>query len=167
MLRFQTLWRNHPLNVSERYPCRMAGLPTYRNQCAIRTSVALKAAGLTYAQMPRGMAMCRAHPKEEMHYIRAEELGKALNMLNIAGLPKAEILRNPKTYYHDLFGRTGIVLFRNYWFRKGEKKFPTGDHIDLWNGSRTSSGWLMSWFFWAGYYGGYEKSSEIWFWEVK
>jgi hypothetical protein len=29
--------------------------------------------------------------------------------------------------------RTGVVFFKDYWERKGEKS-PTGDHIDLWDG---------------------------------
>lgn len=38
-------------------------------------------------------------------------------------------------------GKTGIVFFANYWARPGEIKNPTGDHIDLWNGTRlTASG---------------------------
>ncbi|MGN7876261.1 T6SS effector amidase Tae4 family protein [Roseateles sp. 22389] len=37
-------------------------------------------------------------------------------------------------------GRTGIVYFADYWTR-GNEKVSTGDHIDLWNGSRlTASG---------------------------
>jgi Type VI secretion system (T6SS), amidase effector protein 4 len=37
-------------------------------------------------------------------------------------------------------GKTGIVYCENHWLREGEKT-PTGDHIDLWNGSRmTASG---------------------------
>lgn len=166
MIKFKDLWASHPLNLSERYPCRINGFPTYRNQCAIRMGVALKGAGVSYSQMPKGLAMCRAHPREEMHYLRAEELGKALNRAGLPGIGKVEILKNPKTYYHDLFGRTGIMLIRNYWLRPGEKN-PSGDHIDVWNGSRSASAWLINWFFWAGYYGGYDNASEIWFWEVR
>lgn len=167
MIKFKDLWASHPLNRSERFPCRIKGFPTYRNQCAIRMSVALKGAGVTYKQMPRGLAQCRAHPREEMHYIRAEELGRALSRANIPGIGKVELLKDPKNYYRELFGRTGIVMLRNYWYRKNEKQFPSGDHIDVWNGSRTASAWLINWFFWAGYYGGYDKATEIWFWEVK
>ena len=37
--------------------------------------------------------------------------------------------------------KKGIVFFHNYWLRPGQTKNPTGDHIDLWNGSRlTASG---------------------------
>ena len=167
MIKFKDLWDNHPLNKSERFPCRSLGFPTYRNQCAIRMSIALKAAGVTYEMMPRGLVTCGAHPKKEMHFIRAEELAKGLTMARIPGLGKVEILRDPKTYYRDLFGRTGIMLIRNYWFRTGETREPSGDHIDVWNGQRTASAWLINWFFWAGYYGGYDKATEIWFWEVK
>lgn len=167
MIKFKDLWRSHPLNKSERFPCRIGGFPTYRNQCAIRMAIALKGAGVTYNMMPGGLAMCRAHPREEMHYIRAEELARALVRANIPGIGKVEILRNPKTYYNDLFGRTGIMLIKDYWRRTGETTYASGDHIDVWNGKRTASAWLINWFFWAGYYGKYDKASEIWFWEVK
>ena len=37
-------------------------------------------------------------------------------------------------------GRTGIVYFADYWMRSTDKqKRPTGDHIDLWNGSRMTA----------------------------
>ena len=42
-----------------------------------------------------------------------------------------------------------------------------GDHIDVWNGYRSSTKWLMEWFFWLGYYSNYAEAGEIWFWEVK
>ena len=167
MIKFKDLWASHPLNRSERFPCRTGGFPTYRNQCAIRMSIALKGAGVTYDQMPRGIVTCKAHPKEYMHYIRAEELARGLSRARIPGIGPVEIMKNPKNYYRDLFGRTGIMLIRNYWFRTNEARSPTGDHIDVWNGSRTASAWLINWFFWAGYYGGYDKATEIWFWEVK
>ena len=33
-------------------------------------------------------------------------------------------------------GKTGIIYFKDYWLRATDREHPTGDHIDLWNGSR-------------------------------
>ena len=37
----------------------------------------------------------------------------------------------------------------------------TGDHIDVWNGYRSTSKWLMEWFSWLGYYSNYAEAKEI------
>ena len=41
-----------------------------------------------------------------------------------------------KGFQKFLAGRTGIAFFEDYWFRAENKKYPTGDHIDLWNRGR-------------------------------
>ncbi len=67
-----------------------------------------------------------------------------------------------------LFGRTGVIFIRDYWHRPTDQRGrPTGDHIDVWNGYRSSAKWLMEWFSWLGYYSNYAESREIWFWPVK
>ena len=48
-----------------------------------------------------------------------------------------------------------------------DRRARTGDHIDVWNGYRSSAKWLMEWFSWLGYYSNYAEAKEIWFWEVK
>ncbi len=53
--------------------------------------------------------------------------------------------------YHYFLRRTGIVVFRNFWGRTN-----TGDHIDLWDGSAVAKG-NRDYF---------ERSQEIWFWEI-
>jgi len=70
-------------------------------------------------------------------------------------------------YYPKLFGRTGIVYFQDYWKRTSDSGRATGDHIDVWNGYRSSAKWLLEWFSWLGYYSNYANAGEIWFWEVK
>ena len=62
------------------------------------------------------------------------------------GMPRLERRRVPglscpqvlpgKGFQNLLMGRTGIAFFKDYWFRDGDKKYPTGDHIDLWNRNR-------------------------------
>ena len=69
-------------------------------------------------------------------------------------------------FYGKLYGRTGIIYIQDYWKRHGETT-PTGDHIDVWNGYRSSTKWLMEWFSWLGYYSNYVQAKEIWFWDVK
>ena len=42
-------------------------------------------------------------------------------------------------------GKKGIIYFEDYWLRPEDRpERPTGDHIDLWNGSRLTevSSWL-------------------------
>ena len=55
---------------------------------------------------------------------------------------------------------------KDYWKRHGETT-ATGDHIDVWNGYRSSTKWLMEWFSWLGYYSNYVQAKEVWFWDVK
>ena len=69
-------------------------------------------------------------------------------------------------FYAKLYGRTGIIYVQDYWKRHGETT-PTGDHIDVWNGYRSSTKWLLEWFSWLGYYSNYVQAKEIWFWDVK
>ena len=69
-------------------------------------------------------------------------------------------------FYKKIFGRTGIIYIQDYWKRHGETT-ATGDHIDVWNGYRSSTKWLMEWFSWLGYYSNYVQAKEIWFWDVK
>ena len=44
----------------------------------------------------------------------------------------------------------GIIFFNGYWWRTTDTTRPTGDHIDLWNGWRTSANMLFPWFGWLG-----------------
>lgn len=176
-LKFEDLWNGHPLNNAEQSPARMLkdvvlggktvkkGSPSFANQCAIRMGVSLREAGVTYAQIgsPR---VSWYHSKEDMYVLVAQELANGLNRANINGLGKVIKVQDPKNFHKELFGKTGIIFFKDYWRRTGEKQ-PTGDHIDVWNGYRTSAKWLIEWFSWLGYTENYGYSKEIWFWEVK
>ena len=75
---------------------------------------------------------------------------------------------NVQEFYPHIFGRTGLIYIQDYWFRGTDgPDRPTGDHIDVWNGYRSSAKWLMEWFSWLGYYSNYAGAREMWFWEVK
>lgn len=168
MLKFKTLWAKHPTNRGDQKPCRTLGISNFTNQCSIRMGVCLRDAGV-HANQIRGAKICSwakatGHGHEYMHYIRASELAAALRNARIDGLGAVTLVRNPGDFANELNGRTGIIYFKNYWWRLEDTKQPTGDHIDLWNGWRTTAKMLFPWFGWLG---GYNKSGEIWFWEVR
>ncbi|MEM9357443.1 MAG: T6SS effector amidase Tae4 family protein [Pseudomonadota bacterium] len=181
MVEFHDLWYGHPINQGVQTPCIAPrdgnfqgsqvkkGFPTFANQCAIRMGVSLKRAGVQPSQIGN-ILTCGAHPPEEMHYIRAQELANALANRSIPGIGSVQRIRGQQVqdFYPELFGRTGIVFIKDYWQRSVDRAgSPTGDHIDVWNGYRSSAKWLMEWFSWLGYYSNYAQAREIWFWEVK
>lgn len=168
---FRDLWQLHPTNRSNQLPCRREnGLPSYANQCAVRMGECFRRAGVKPGQIPGGLT-CGVHSRETMHFIRAQELANGLGRANLSWLGKTEKLTGdePAQFVKILFGRKGVIFLKDYWARSGERGTgrATGDHIDLYNGYRTTAGWLMEYFSWLGYYGGYSGSKEIWFWEVR
>ena len=182
MVSFVDLWRGHPINESVMTPCIAPndlvnmegksipkGFPVFANQCAIRLGVALKRAGIRPEQLP-GCAHCAVHPREEMHFINANQLANSIARASIPGLGGVERIKgtDAAAFYPKLFGRTGVIYIQDYWHRSTDSPGnPTGDHIDLWNGYRSSAKWLMEWFSWLGYYSNYAHAKEIWFWPVK
>lgn len=181
MVEFKDLWRGHPINHSVQTPCIAPhdlkslegkdvakGYPVFANQCAIRMGVALKRAGVTADQLP-GLAHCVVHTRDEMHFINANQLANAIARANLPGVGPIEKITGTEAahFYPKLFGRTGIIYIQDYWKRSTDTGKATGDHIDVWNGYRSSAKWLMEWFSWLGYYSNYANAGEIWFWEVK
>lgn len=168
MVSFSQLWANHPTNSGEQYPCRTLGIANFSNQCAIRMGVCLQRSGVTRNLLPGAITCNRAsltgHSADDMHFLRAHELANAIRRARIPGVGPARTLAQPQDFANELNGRKGIIFFNGYWWRMTDTTRPTGDHIDLWNGWRTSAKMLFPWFGWLA---GYSKSSEIWFWEVK
>jgi hypothetical protein len=168
MVTFKQLWANHPTNSGNSLPCRTLGISNFENQCAIRMGVCLKDSGVALGQIGGAITCSQVlltnHAKDEMHFVRAKELANALRRGGIPGIGSAHSLQTPADFANELDGRRGIIFFNGYWWRKEDKTRPTGDHIDLWNGWRTTAKALFPWFGWLG---GYNKSGEIWFWEVK
>ena len=167
MVNFGDLWDKHPTNLGIQAPCRTSGVSNFANQCAIRMGVCLRDAGVGPGQIG-GAKTCNwarntGHEGGDMHFIRAKEVGNALARARIEGLSGTIKLTNPADFANELDGRTGIIFFNGYWWRNTDTVRPTGDHIDLWNGWRTTAKMLLPWFGWLG---GYDKSGEIWFWEV-
>ena len=179
MVAFKDLWYRHRANNSTQYPCIAPhaltnmdgkfvaqGLSVFGNQCSIRMGVCLKLADVS----PRLLRQptCHVHAAEEMRYVRAADLGRGLAGASIPGVGNVERITGTEAshFYHKIFGRTGMIYLQDYWRRHGETT-PTGDHIDVWNGYRSSTKWLMEWFSWLGYYSNYAQAREVWFWEVK
>jgi hypothetical protein len=144
----------------------------FENQCAIKVSVALHAAGVDMKSF-RGAAVTVDGKRLA---IRAEELAAWLKTQHLIGLPLKPENVTGKEWQERIKGRRGIAFFANYWPREGERR-PTGDHIDLWNGSRlTASGWdglaVSVMRFGLGYESGpgfknLGDATSILFWEVR
>lgn len=175
-MRFADLWESHPTVKGESSPCETAGIPNFSNQCAIRMGVALQRAGIQLSKLPGAMKYCWHHDRHAGHILVAEELARSLESANITQL-KPVIKFDAKDFVDRIGGKRGIVLFKDYWLRAGEAfDSRSGDHIDLWNGSR-----LTEWTSWVRIHlrlgniglhsvvsgvSDLEDAKAIWFWEV-
>ena len=108
--------------------------------------------------------------------LRAQELADYLKKRPFAGCPKP--IEVPAANFEKMLdGKTGIIFFKDYWFRSGQTQ-RTGDHIDLWNENELASlGYLLtqsrltfaeqfevsSLVDWSDYH----KSTQVLFWEIK
>lgn len=170
-VRFANLWAGYP--SSKPYvDARTGAVPTgYENQCAIKVSIALVAAGEKLTSF-RGAAVT---VNSEKAAIRAQELAEWLKKERIQGLAPIPESIAGADWESKIKKRTGIVYFADYWLRSGEK-VPSGDHIDLWNGSRLTASGLEGVLVTIARFGlGIEsgpgfsdlgKSKSILFWEV-
>ncbi len=103
------------------------------------------------------------------HDLLAEQLAEHLRKSHIPWLGKLEKI-NPSSFQNQLEERTGIIFFKDYWQRGSENlQNRTGDHIDLWNKGRITSGGMFyrSVIEAFGLVSDLNKSKEVWFWEVK
>lgn len=184
MISFKKLWEAHPTIVGKTpSPCITNGVKNFSNQCAIRVGVALAANGVKTSSIP-GATHCwhGGHKKSEGHVIRAEELAIGLSKLPINGIRKT-IKITPEDFAKQISGRNGIIFFKDYWQRpiNGTKKKESvrnrsGDHIDLWNGSRLTkkSSWARIHLRIGNFglhtisdeFSDLENSKSIWFWEI-
>lgn len=135
-LRFNDLWNGYP-NAQPYVDPKTGDAPKgYENQCAIKVSVALHAAKVSLSDF-RGAHVLIGNKKAA---VRARELADWLREQRSSGLFPAPRTITGEDWQNKINGRTGIAYFADYWLRAGEKT-PSGDHIDLWNGSRlTASG---------------------------
>jgi hypothetical protein len=179
-VKFATLWAGYPSSPPYVDPTTGKPPPGYSNQCAIKVSVAIHNAGI---EMKSFRAKDKILVNGKNTAALAESLAEWLKQMPFCGLPQRPESVAGKDWETKIKGRTGIVFFANYWKRTPEAKTATGDHIDLWNGSRlTASGLVGTATTVARYLGlrsfhppgledlGYSdlaNSSEILFWEIK
>jgi hypothetical protein len=180
MVTFKSLWENHPTISGDSDPCTTNGKKNFTNQCAIRVGVALTKCGIKTSSIPGAVHCWHGHDKSEGHVIRAEELANGLSKIKLSGL-KPALKVSPKSFSKELSGKKGIIFFKDYWQRTNsgnQESFRnrSGDHIDIWNGSRITD--ITSWArinLRFGSFGlhtitdrfsDFEESKEIWFWEI-
>ncbi len=131
--KFKELWANYP----SKPPCNSK----FSNQCAIKVGSALASIGVDTTALVPTKRHCWFHNKKEGHVLAAEELVEGLRRVRINGIETAIELPG-EGYASKVPGKQGIIFFQNYWMRDIDKPgSPTGDHIDLWNGSRLTD-WL-------------------------
>ena len=173
MLNFNRLWTAHPTIGGPSNPCSSAGTANFPNQCAICLGTALARCGIETKKIP-GARHCWQHDRSAGHILRAEELAVGLTRRVLPGLGQREKI-GPEDYERAIRGRTGIIFFKDYWRRtvggrREAQRNRSGDHIDLWNGSRMTD-W-KSWFrirlglTIPGVWSDLEASRQIWFWRL-
>lgn len=176
---FATLWASYPGSPPFVDPKTGKPPPGYENQCAIKVSVAIHGVGIEMKSFRGAAETVNGLPAA----LLASQLAAWLKQQPFCGLPTSPENVTGAEWQNRIRGRTGIVYFADYWARNAKEEAgdkPTGDHIDLWNGSRlTATG--MSFFstmgrrlgigsLGAGTSWGYSdlsRSSEILFWEIK
>ncbi|AXF75346.1 type VI secretion system amidase effector protein Tae4 [Erwinia tracheiphila] len=169
-LSFESLWNAHPTVKGEEVPCRLPnGLKAFDDQCAIGVGTALARCGCDVTRLKA--MLCWHHPKKEGHVLRAEELANALRIAPFAGIG-AMIKVTTDNFEKTLRNETGIIFFKDYWRRPGESfGNRSGDHIDLWNGTRLTQ--KTTWFriqwgmHWEGWASNYFDAVEVWFWKIR
>ncbi|WP_281555998.1 T6SS effector amidase Tae4 family protein [Thalassomonas sp. RHCl1] len=164
MLKFKELWNKHPTIQGDDAPCRTNGEKNFLNQCAIRMGACLASNGVDTLNLVSKDRHCWHHNISSGHVLSAEELARGLDRNPISGLEKKASV-DPLSYQKTISGKTGIIFCKNFWKRPGETfRNRSGDHIDLWNGSRLTD-W-RTWFIISATFntgGNYGKSKEIWF----
>ncbi|AMB84273.1 hypothetical protein AWM79_02730 [Pseudomonas agarici] len=142
---FINLWNSYPL-YSPPHPPACDG--PWKNQCAIRMSIALnreltiKVNKSTYTE-----------PKCAHEHARGAE--SLANWLWKHHLGRPTILSNSAEDRRKLMGKTGLIFFKDCFQQSGEfEENRTGDHIDLWNRGLTLTEDL------------FYRSKAVWFWEL-
>jgi hypothetical protein len=184
-LRFDDMWKAHPLNwsVPEPAPFKKDDGVTrlYEDQCAIKISIALQDGGLAMGTFKGATAKrpVRQLGRTVRGALRAEEVAKWLTL----AIGKPESSLGGSAVIERLKGKRGVVFFKDFWQREVPGTPPTseafgnrsGDHIDLWDGTRipnappvdfsraaTTAPNPVDW--WSRYFG---NAKEVWFWELK
>lgn len=161
-IKFKELWDNYP----DKSPCNSR----FKNQCAIKVGTALAKSGVRTTDLVPAKRHCWFHDTNQGHVLSAEELAAGLSKNTVNGLDDGIELPG-NDYNLAITGKKGIIFFQNYWLRDADRPDrPTGDHIDLWNGSRLTdwSSWIRIQFglvipdIWSDL----EKSQKVIFWNM-
>ncbi len=162
-VKFADLWKAYPGGK----PCdgkREDGSLQFKNQCAIKVGVALKAVGVTFKSYP-AKRKCWFHPDAD-HTLAAKELADWLELQPFVGCKKSENVTGAE-WRDRVSGRTGIICFEDYY----SDSEAGGDHIDLWNGSRMTdmSSWLRTRYgiVWEGVWSDLRKAKKIRFFAIE
>jgi hypothetical protein len=153
-IQFNTVWKNHPANEATPNinPCNKNGTPNHDNQCVIRLGLALVRSGVSLNSF-NGAFCWSGHGRQ--HPLRVEEFKKWLNSSSATFVGSAvkykKDARGNQKSSTDFAGKRGIVAFLDFWGANN-----TGDHIDLWNGTKVAHGSLDY----------FSRSRELWFWAM-
>lgn len=128
-VKFDALWNayhgGHPSDAKD-----ARGELLYKDQCAIRVSVALHAVGVDMRSFTGAFTVI----DQKRAALRAAELAAWLNKVPFCGLPLKPQNVAGADWQSKVKGRSGIIYFADYWARAGESQANgSGDHIDLWN----------------------------------
>ena len=155
---FETLWDNHPTITEDDFPCSTeSGAKNFENQCAIRMGVCLERSGFDLSKFP--VAHCWHHEKSLRHILRAEELANALKNFSLSEKIRKPIVFEGSEGFSKISGKKGIIFFKDYYGTNN-----SGDHIDLWNGSRLTK--LDTYFQFLMLGGWRYKKATVWFFQV-
>ncbi len=139
--RFTELWSAYPGGhpSDERWPADVVekgvllarkGELKYPDQCSLKVSAALHGAGVDMRNYAGAYTMLG----DKKGALRAAELAAWLGKQPFATSVAPVLKATGTDWQQHVAGKTGIIYFANYWRRAGETA-PSGDHIDLWNGS--------------------------------
>lgn len=168
MSTFGRLWKNFPDKEIMKESCRNkqpdGSNDPFKDYCSIMLSECFNKSGIIYS----AKGNCWSH-SDKKHILLAENLATGLKMASPRNFGKLEKIK-PATFQNELKNRTGVIFFKDYW-QRGTQSFEgrTGDHIDLWNKDKitSSSMFTRSILEFFGRVSDFNKSKEIWFWEVK
>jgi len=169
VVNFDTLWENFPEKEIIKSQCtnkQKDSNKPFSDYCAISLSECFIRSGIDISLFKGNK--CWSHQGKK-HILLAEDFANGMKKntpQNFSSLEKIQ----PESFQDALSKKTGVIFFKDYW-QRGKENFKnrSGDHIDLWNKDEiTSSGMFMrsiSEFF--GAVSDFNKSKEIWFWEMK
>jgi hypothetical protein len=132
---FAKLWSSYPGGHPYVDPKTGKAPPGFKNQCAIKVSIAIHGAGIEMKSFRGDAKKVNGLP---VAYVAAQ-LAEWLTLQPFCGLPMKPENVTGKDWQDKIKGRTGIIYFANYWHREDDKKGPTGDHIDLWDKTRLTA----------------------------